>query len=458
MSAIEILSEAEARRKAAWKQTVALLPVLNGALECLSQVADHWTLLEASSVYRELLGATVRAHREFRIEHNIAYAPFEFFWDNPAEPRHSRLLGYFIDPRAEHGCGLFLLRSFFKQFDLVSPDLPLDEHCVVHPPEEGHIDLLVTRERPDGKYAVIIENKVNGAVDQDEQLQRYYEQLRRRGFGHEEIVVCYLTLRGGSPSVGSEGNIGDRLRLRSFLEHIVPWLESALTDKEDWPSGMRAGMCDNLKHYRNLIKRMLNNERAMQMNEKIFEALQRADKEDRLVSLEDIVVLKDSVLTLEACYRRLMQAKMFSAVRRRLLQPDQLGREVDVTYHQAWGGYTKTTWKDDLHSADYAYGFSIGDVGSVAFGADGGGVYTGFWKPAKGGEETGRFETYVKQEEPSVFTGKSNTWWYSFFYHPGIDGTRPEQHVAFLADEMVQKYKRMDKLVTRFKARLAPQV
>lgn len=276
MSAIEILCEAEASRREAWKQTVALLQTPIAALEFVSQIAEPGPWIEADSVCRKLLESAHSAHREFKVEHNIAYAPFELFWGNPDEPRHSRLFAYFIDPRAGHGCGLFLLRSFFKQFDhfdLISPDVPLDEYCVVTA-EQGHIDLLVTRERPDGRYAVIIENKVNGAVDQEKQLHRYYEQLRRGGFSHVEIVVCYLTLRGGKPSADSERNIGDRVRLRSFKEHILAWLESALHDEENWPCSMWAGMCDNLKHYRDLVKWLLNNERIMQMNDKIFEALQ----------------------------------------------------------------------------------------------------------------------------------------------------------------------------------------
>ena len=40
--------------------------------------------------------------------------PFENFWGNPHEPRHSKLLGYFIDPLQKHDCDYFLRRKLLE--------------------------------------------------------------------------------------------------------------------------------------------------------------------------------------------------------------------------------------------------------------------------------------------------------------------------------------------------------
>jgi hypothetical protein len=273
MSGIEILWQAEALRKEAMYRTVALLPLVNGAVECLSQAIHSELPLAGSAACRELLETASIVYREFRLERSVAYDPFDIFWDNPDEPRHSRLLRYFIHPRAEHRCGPYLFGSFLRALDIVDPDFPVDDGWEVEC-EDEHIDLLITRDRDDGRYAIIIENKVNGAVDQKRQLQTYYEVLTGRHFKDKEIYVCYLPLRDGRPSPDSVGNIGNRLKVRTFKDHIVPWLKAVLRDKDNWPVGMAGDLRDNLKHYLDLIKWRLNEEKIMQMNERIFVTVQ----------------------------------------------------------------------------------------------------------------------------------------------------------------------------------------
>lgn len=47
------------------------------------------------------------------IKKSITDWPFEYFWDNPLEPRHTKLLGYFFNPKEDHGFGEHLLNAFF---------------------------------------------------------------------------------------------------------------------------------------------------------------------------------------------------------------------------------------------------------------------------------------------------------------------------------------------------------
>jgi hypothetical protein len=264
-TAIEFLCEVEALQEEAVKKTVALLPIANGATECLSHILDRQNLLCRTSTNRELLNVAAGAVTENKVERNIAYDPFDIFWGNPDEPKHSWLLWYFINPHAEHGCGPFLLQRFLSALAISAAELPVDGNCEVTR-EDEHIDLLITRAVPDGKYAIIIENKVNGAVDRKEQLQNYYGVVRRKGFEEDQIFVCYLTLRGGNPSSESVGSLKTRPTERTFKEHIVPWLEGVLRDRDKWPVKMSEGMSDNLKHYLALIKWRLNKEKIMQMN------------------------------------------------------------------------------------------------------------------------------------------------------------------------------------------------
>jgi hypothetical protein len=451
-SAVDILFEAEALRGEAKQRTVAVLPVANGAVQCLSQLINSEHPLTWSSECRKLLVTASGAYCDFRVKSSIAHDPFKIFWGNPDEPAHSRLLAYFIKPRAEHGCGPFLLSGLLRALKVSDSELPVDEHCEVTC-EKGHIDLLVTRDGDDGKYALIIENKVNGAPDQPRQLQRYYEDVRRRGFKDEEIFPCYLPLRRGRrPSDDSAGSLLKRLRPTSFEEQIVPWLEGVLDDKGKWPANMSEGMCDNLKHYLDLIKWRLNQEKVMQMNERIFDALQAADKENRLSTFGEITALRESAQALEECYRRLMRAKTFAAVRRLL---EERGLKATHAYHDGW---SEPTWYDDLLSQEHFFGFSVGDITIVAFGEDPKGMYTGYAiMPERKGEEVGLFGEFVRKEDPSAFAGQSNPYWYSYNYYVQNDRARPEdgtrpQDVARLADNVLEMHRTMKHLVDKFRA------
>lgn len=91
---------------------------------------------------------------------------------------------------------------------------------------EGRIDLFF--HSCDNTLAVVVELKID-AEDQENQLTRYYNFVKRSNYVDFEIV--YLTLDGREPSEQSREGIPETFHicLRSFGEHIVKWL-SACTD------------------------------------------------------------------------------------------------------------------------------------------------------------------------------------------------------------------------------------
>ena len=385
---------------------------------------------------------------KYPVEHSVAYDPFELFWGNPDEPKHSRLIWYFINPGAEHDCGLYLLGTFLSALEIIGVELRVDGNCRVTREDEC-IDLLITRDAVDGKYAIIIENKVNGARDQKKQLQTYYDVVRKRGFDVNQIFVCYLTLRGGSPSDDSLGRISRaHLTERTFKHNVVAWLEGVLRDGGNWPVKMTAEMCDNLKHYLSLIKWRLNKEKIMQMNEKIFEVLQLADEENRLPTPTEITALTESAKVLADCYQRLKRAKTISAVQR-LLQDRYRLRQTHA-FRDTW--YETSEWSDDLYSVECFFGFSLGGIVIVALGEDKfGGIFTGYSAmPQTNVKQSEQFAELARRENGLFFAGKSGDNWFSYEYQK-IDGTCPE-HVALLADKVVLMYRKMDALVTKFQA------
>ena len=110
--------------------------------------------------------------------------------------------------------------------------------------ERDRIDLLI-----EGKdYAIIIENKVYDAVDQERQLERYLDSCIGRGIAPERLFALYLT-KDGSKKVAEESltaNAREVLGVSSetqgrfaeinFKEDILRWLRESilLCDGEDY--------------------------------------------------------------------------------------------------------------------------------------------------------------------------------------------------------------------------------
>ncbi|RLA66641.1 MAG: hypothetical protein DRQ78_03920 [Epsilonproteobacteria bacterium] len=114
---------------------------------------------------------------------------------------HSRMIHSLLDPNGWHYQGSLFLEIFLdvinfhnKNFDTENADVKV---------EYKQIDLYIT----DGKYHIIIENKVN-ADDQEAQIKRYIEIIRDDNKESlENITVIYLSVDRKEPSEYSLGKI-----------------------------------------------------------------------------------------------------------------------------------------------------------------------------------------------------------------------------------------------------------
>ena len=127
--------------------------------------------------------------------------------------------------------------------------------------EQDRIDLLIEG----ADYAIIIENKIYDAVDQDRQMERYILSCSARGIKNNRIFALYLTSDGtkqipdGSLTVKARDLLGitstsaGRFSDINFKYDLLPWLrdaisiskavedtqlESALTQYADYLAGM----------------------------------------------------------------------------------------------------------------------------------------------------------------------------------------------------------------------------
>jgi len=124
--------------------------------------------------------------------------------------------------------------------------------------EKMRIDGLI---KENNKYAIIIENKIHNAVEQEHQVGRYIDKCKSIGFKVEQIFVLYLTKterdNHSQQTWGLEYKLEDfhtRYSKLSYKSNILPWLESYLENlstKEELIKSAVVQYIDHLKHFFN---------------------------------------------------------------------------------------------------------------------------------------------------------------------------------------------------------------
>ena len=143
------------------------------------------------------------------------------------ENGHSRILMRLFSYRNEKGEYEFL-RSFIdyiqsnthsEEFKRIKIEIPSITQ------ELQRIDLWVR----DKLYAIIFENKVYEAVDQDAQLHRYIEKTKDDGYNINDIFVIYLPQNYHEPNEQSWGEYKEafesRFAIIPFQDDIIRWLK-----------------------------------------------------------------------------------------------------------------------------------------------------------------------------------------------------------------------------------------
>jgi hypothetical protein len=115
--------------------------------------------------------------------------------------------------------------------------------------------------KENNKYAIIIENKIHNAIEQEHQIGRYIEKCKKIGFKIDQIFVIYLTkTEKDNHSYQTWGNnynlldFNNRYCKLSYKSKILPWLESYLKDlspNEDLIKSAVIQYVDHLKHFFN---------------------------------------------------------------------------------------------------------------------------------------------------------------------------------------------------------------
>ena len=112
------------------------------------------------------------------------------------------------------------------------------------------IDLLIEGE----DYAIIIENKIYNAIDQDRQIERYLDGCIKRGYKPDHLYTLYLTSDGtklisnysltdnAKSILGITPDQTGRFAGISFKYDLLPWLRTSIKDSKDMGSQINSAL------------------------------------------------------------------------------------------------------------------------------------------------------------------------------------------------------------------------
>lgn len=152
------------------------------------------------------------------------------------EVRNASVLGWFLDPRAGHGCAGSLIADLLEQANRTAPgNFPSGPStgCTVSVEEcpDGDRASRVDIQVNDPRFYLVIEVKLD-AQEQPNQLARYCEIAAGRATAMRPWAVIFLTLSGRTPSTA--GDWADRVISVSWKQ-IARSLREAARDMAPVP-------------------------------------------------------------------------------------------------------------------------------------------------------------------------------------------------------------------------------
>ncbi len=263
---IQFLHDLELVETECWRETERRLDHLLAGIQGIHDDKDRAWMAEVDRV-EKLITQMLPIRKSYWIERKEN--AFEFnvfgiigqssaksmgFYDSEIHV-HSPFLGELLNPKGTHGQGMFFFNTFLDfladetQKHPIPPDKlerfrGVDEAHIIFTRERHHVDILIRSTHPEHRFAMILENKIR-AMDQKEQLERYYDEIRRiYKYSDEELLLLYLTVDGSYPAAYSLSPL-TRKRLEDtgvfyrigYKKMIVSWLDFLL-DNERFRSGL----------------------------------------------------------------------------------------------------------------------------------------------------------------------------------------------------------------------------
>lgn len=219
------------------------------------------------------------------------------------ENAHTRILMKLL--QYEKGKKFPILLSFIKSLSgFINEDFQIKRPYLYTGQE--FIDGLI--EDP-GNYAIIVENKVCGAVDQYYQLERYIDSVEKHGFNNKDIYVVYLTLDGSKTvcdyslttkakkKLGYENDqISGRFLQINYNQHILPWLKVEIAPTYKDEEYLYSGIYQYIDYIEGLLDIRKEDKPMKERLNELIEAKYELNSKD---SIENLITVTEKLSSME---------------------------------------------------------------------------------------------------------------------------------------------------------------
>jgi len=268
-----------------------------------------------------------------------------------------------------------VLQSFIERLKAIA-DCPIDisiQNPELTNEQDNRIDLLIKEKK---SYAIIVENKIWGASDQEEQIERYIDYVIDLGIPRRSIFVVYLTLDGNKKvsdisltdkakkHLGYSNKNNGRFICMNFKDDIIPWLDTLMdleeTRNEPLLSSSITLYIDFLKEYFDAREEDIEIENYLE--KQLMDKLQANSLKELLDTWEDVDKLQEIVSSAAnkkiegICRQRICNTleKKGYHIRAYDFQYDYFDLEVDIPeWEKCWwamesdkGGLFSGVWRD----------------------------------------------------------------------------------------------------------------
>ncbi|WP_016988279.1 PD-(D/E)XK nuclease family protein [Flavobacterium sp. ACAM 123] len=185
---------------------ISSIELLIGEYDALKIVFEQERIDEDIPKYESLLDDFGVMKKEYHTWNHIEAEKYNIF--NILNIRHGETKTHtpylinLLNPKASHAQGLVFFNLFINA---IAPDSKKHLYKNLEPKnirlkeekctEDGRLDIFIESIGVKEKFVIVIENKIN-ALDQTEQLSRYYNHCKKSGFTDANILLIYLTRRG----------------------------------------------------------------------------------------------------------------------------------------------------------------------------------------------------------------------------------------------------------------------
>ena len=268
-----------------------------------------------------------------------------------------------------------VLQSFIERLKAIA-DCPIDisiQNPELTNEQDNRIDLLIKEKK---SYAIIVENKIWGASDQEEQIERYIDYVIDLGIPRRSIFVVYLTLDGNKKvsdisltdkakkHLGYSNKNNGRFICMNFKDDIIPWLDTLMdleeTRNEPLLSSSITLYIDFLKEYFDAREEDIEIENYLE--KQLMDKLQANSLKELLDTWEDVDKLQEIVSSAankkikSICSQKICNTleKKGYHIRAYDFQYDYFDLEVDIPeWEKCWwamesdkGGLFSGVWRD----------------------------------------------------------------------------------------------------------------